>query len=91
LQVFVAHKTASGIKAATLRTYRTFKKRLGGFAAQRGYQMIDEVTPTDIDVFWAGWEARAACEWQPPHHPAQLLPFLPPSQMDRRIARQPRC
>lgn len=55
LQVFVAHKTASGIKAATLRTYRTFKKRLGGFAAQRGYQMIDEVTAIDIDVFWAGW------------------------------------
>jgi hypothetical protein len=53
LQVFVTHKIASGIKPATICPYRTFKKQLGGFAAQRGYQMIDEFTALDIDLFWA--------------------------------------
>lgn len=56
LQVFVTHKIASGIKPATIRPYRTFKKQVSRFAAEKGYQMIDEFTALDIDLFWATWK-----------------------------------
>jgi integrase len=54
--VFLAHRETAGLKPATLRKYRTFKKRLTDYADSRGYVMVDQFTPPDIDRFWTSWK-----------------------------------
>jgi integrase len=54
--LFVTHRESAGVGAATLRKYRTFIKQIRAYGNSRGYVMIDQFTPTDIDLFWANWK-----------------------------------
>lgn len=55
-ETFITNREAAGLTAATLRKYRTFAKQIGDFADGRGYVMLDQFTPEDIDRFWANWK-----------------------------------
>lgn len=56
IKVFLAHREGSAISPATLRKYKTFTKQMKTFADSRGYVMLDQLTPTDVDSFYAGWK-----------------------------------
>ena len=58
-KVFLSHREGAKIAPATLRKYRTFTKQLTAFADARGYVMLDQLTPADIDVFYGGWNLGA--------------------------------
>jgi hypothetical protein len=58
-KVFLSHREGAKIAPATLRKYRTFTKQLTTFADARGYVMVDQFTPADIDVFYGGWNLGA--------------------------------
>jgi hypothetical protein len=55
-QVFFINRESAGLAPATLRKYRTFTKQLTAYADSRGYVMLDQITPADIDLFWANWK-----------------------------------
>lgn len=55
-QVFITHRESAGLAPATLRKYRTFAKQMLAYADSRGYVLIDQFTPADIDRFWASWK-----------------------------------
>ena len=52
--MFLTNRKSAQIAAATLRKYRTFTKQLTAYADTRGYVMIDQFTPADADLFYAG-------------------------------------
>ena len=52
--IFLTNRASAQIAPATLRKYRTFTKQLTAYADGRGYVMIDQFTPADADVFYAG-------------------------------------
>jgi integrase/recombinase XerD len=54
--IFVTSRASAGVAPATLRKYRTFAKQIETFFDRRGYVMIDQITPGDIDLFWANWK-----------------------------------
>jgi integrase len=54
IKVFLSNREGAKIAAATLRKYRTFSKQLTGFADRRGYVMLDQLTSSDIDLFYSG-------------------------------------
>jgi hypothetical protein len=58
-KVFLSNREGAKIAPATLRKYRTFIKQLTNFTETRGYVMLDQVTSSDIDVFYGGWELGA--------------------------------
>jgi len=53
---FITSRESAGLSLATLRKYRTFRKQITAYADSRGYVMIDQFTPADIDRFWASWK-----------------------------------
>lgn len=55
-RAFLINREAAGLAPATLRKYHTFVKQLGDYAETRGYIMLDQITPTDVDLFWAKWK-----------------------------------
>jgi integrase len=59
ITAYLAIREGAGIATATLRKHRTFTKQLLGFAARQGYVMLDQITSTDIDVFYATWKLGA--------------------------------
>ncbi len=54
-KVFITNRESTGLAPATLRKYRTFAKQITAYADSRGYVMVDQFTPGDIDLFWANW------------------------------------
>jgi integrase/recombinase XerC len=58
-KVFITNRESAGLAAATLRKYRTFAKQITAYADSRGYVMLDQFTPGDIDLFWANWKLGA--------------------------------
>jgi integrase len=58
-KIFITNREAAGLAPGTLRKYRTFAKQLGDYADARGYVMLDQITPADIDRFWANWKLGA--------------------------------
>ncbi len=52
--IFLRNRESAHIAPATLRKYRTFTKQLSEYADGRGYVMIDQFTPGDADLFYAG-------------------------------------
>lgn len=54
--VFYTSREALDLSGATLGKYRTFNRQLQAFAKAKGYVMLDQLTMTDIDVFWAIWK-----------------------------------
>ena len=55
-RVFVTNRESAGVAPATLRKYRTFTKQITAYAESRGYVMLDQFTPADVDLFWANWK-----------------------------------
>ena len=53
-KIFLTLREGDKIAPATLRKYRTFTKQLLGFAASRGYVMLDQITSADMDRFYGG-------------------------------------
>lgn len=49
VKVFLRNRDGAKIAPATLRKYGTFTKQLTTFAYSRGYVMLDQFTPGDID------------------------------------------
>jgi integrase len=58
-KVFLTNRESAGIALSTLRKYRTFTKQISTYAQGRGYVMLDQFTPDDIDLFWANWRLGA--------------------------------
>jgi len=58
-KVFITNRESAGLADATLRKYRTFEKQITAYADSRGYVMLDQFTPDDIDRFWANWKLGA--------------------------------
>ncbi|MDE3155997.1 MAG: site-specific integrase, partial [Acidobacteriota bacterium] len=56
---FLSSREAAGLASATLRKYRTFTKQITAYAENKGYVFLDQVTPDDIDRFWATWKLGA--------------------------------
>ena len=59
IAAFLTIREGSKIAPSTLRKYRTFAKQLRAFADGKGYVMLDQFTPADIDVFYANWKLGA--------------------------------
>jgi site-specific recombinase XerD len=57
--VFITNRESAGVAPATLRKYRTFTKQIAAYGESRGYVMLDQFTPADIDLFWANWKLSA--------------------------------
>ena len=55
-KVFLTNRESAELATATLRKYRTFAKQIGAYGDSRGYVMIDQFTPGDVDLFWANWK-----------------------------------
>lgn len=51
INVFLANREAS-VAYPTYRKYRTFTNQLQAFADSRGYVMLDQFRPGDIDIFY---------------------------------------
>lgn len=51
IKVFLATREAT-VAPSTFRKYKTFTKQLQTFADSRGYVMLDQFRPGDIDVFY---------------------------------------
>jgi integrase len=54
-EAFTAKCQNRGIALPTLRKYKTFAKQLRAFAETRGYLMLDQLTVSDMDRFYASW------------------------------------
>lgn len=54
-RLFITNRETAGLEPATLRKYRTFAKQIRDYADGCGYVMLDQITPGDIDLFWANW------------------------------------
>jgi integrase len=52
--ISLANRESAQIAPATLRKYRTFTKQLTAYGDSCGYVMIDQFTPADADLFYAG-------------------------------------
>lgn len=53
LQGFLLVREASGITAATLSKHRSFARQIRALAESRGYRLLEQFTPSDIDSFYA--------------------------------------
>ena len=53
VNIFLTNKEGANIAPATLRKYRTFTNQLIAFAETKGYVMLDQFTPTEIDLFYS--------------------------------------
>jgi site-specific recombinase XerD len=52
---FIAKCQNRGIATVTLKKYKTFVKQLLAYADSRGYLMLDQLTVSDMDRFYASW------------------------------------
>jgi integrase len=52
--VFISLREGEKIAGATLRKHKTFVKQLTEFTDSRGYVMLDQITRSDMDRFYAG-------------------------------------
>jgi integrase len=53
VKVFLANREAT-VAHPTFRKYKTFTKQLQAFADARGYLMLDQFRPADIDIYFTG-------------------------------------
>jgi integrase len=54
-EAYAASRKNLGIAAATLGKDRTLMKQLCGYCDSRGYVLMDQLTVTDMDKFYASW------------------------------------
>jgi len=55
-QDFLAKATNRGLTKSTLKKYGTFTRQMNAYAEQRGYLMLDQLTVSDMDRFYASWK-----------------------------------
>jgi integrase len=55
-QDFLAKATNRGLTKSTLKKYGTFIRQLNAYAEKRGYVMVDQLTISDMDRFYASWK-----------------------------------
>lgn len=84
---YLANRVARHIGASTLRKYKTFVKQLRAFADTKGYAMVDQFGPVDMDEFYGGWKGQRSREGEEARTTERLLQFLREAQMDRRESR----
>ena len=56
ISAWLAVSTNRDLKPASLSKYRTLTKQLRAYADERGYVMIDQLTRSDMDRFFASWK-----------------------------------
>jgi integrase len=54
IKVYLTNREGAKIADTTLRKYKTFTKQLTEFADTRGYVLLDQITSSDMDVFYSG-------------------------------------
>jgi hypothetical protein len=81
VKAYLAVRSGSGIVSATLRKHKTFVKQLEAFAAARGYVMLEQLTSTDIDMFFAGWKLGARAKAKGLRNAARVLSILRETQV----------
>lgn len=59
VKIFLSNREGAKIASATLRKYRTFTNQLTAFADKKGYLLLDQLSPGDVDVFYSGWDLGA--------------------------------
>ena len=55
-QDFLAKATNRGLTKSTLKKYGTFTRQMNAYAEERGYLMLDQLTVSDMDRFYASWK-----------------------------------
>lgn len=55
-EAYLAKCHNRGIQPATLNKYRTFAKQLRAYGEARGYVLINQLTVSDLDRFYASWK-----------------------------------
>ena len=53
---FIANFENRGIVLVTVNKYRTLVRQLVAYGESRGYVMVDQLTITDMDRFYASWK-----------------------------------
>jgi integrase len=59
IKVYLISRQGMRITPPTLRKYKTLARQITAFAEAKGYIMLDQITPADIDVFYANWQLGA--------------------------------
>src|ERR1017187_3228604 len=54
-KAYLDNREGRGIQPPTFRKYRTMVNQLRAFAETRGYVMLDQLGPTDMDAFYEAW------------------------------------
>jgi len=55
IKAFLAKCKSRGIQPTTFAKYQTFANQLGAYCDRCGHRHIDQVTVTDMDIFYASW------------------------------------
>jgi integrase/recombinase XerD len=55
VQAYLVNRAGRDIAKPTLRKYSTFAKQLRAFSAVKGYAMVGQFSPVDMDEFYGGW------------------------------------
>jgi hypothetical protein len=53
ITLFLTNREGMNITPPTLRKYRTFARQIAALAESKGYVMLDQVTPADIDLYYS--------------------------------------
>lgn len=56
MKAFLAKCQNRSIQPSTFAKYRTFGNQLSAFAESRGYVYLDQLTVSDMDLFYASWK-----------------------------------
>jgi hypothetical protein len=87
---FVTNRQSGQVAPATLRKYRTFTKQLTAYADSRGYVMIEQWQPGDVDLFYASLKLGRRTKGKRLGILPGVLSLLRQPEMDRGDAGQPR-
>ena len=54
-KAYLDNRAGRNIQTSTLQKYRTMVNQVRAFAETRGYVMLDQLGPTDMDAFYEAW------------------------------------
>jgi integrase len=54
-EAYVASRINRGVSVPTVKKYNTFVKQLIAYSKSKGYVMVDHLTVSDMDKFYASW------------------------------------
>jgi site-specific recombinase XerD len=58
IEAYLASRSNRDIEFSTMVKYKTITNQLKAFADLRGYLMLDQLTVTDMDIFYASWKDK---------------------------------